>query len=176
EHRLLEIILTILRDGPVASASIEEAGNCDAVLVLGEDLLNRAPRLALALLQSIRQQPMERADALNTPVGEDAAVRKVAQERRGPLSLAASRPTWLHDYATESYLATPDDIARLGFAAARMVDELAPTVPDLSPAESALASRVTDALMEARRPLIVAGTGAGSQSTIQAAANLAWAL
>jgi NADH-quinone oxidoreductase subunit G len=176
EHRLLETILTILRDGPVASASIKEAEDCDAVLVLGEDLLNRAPRLALALLQSIRQQPMERVDALHIPRWDDAAVRNIIQERRGPLFLADYRRTWLHDYATESYFAAPDDIARLGFAMAQMVDDLSPAVADLSTTGNAFASRVSLALMKARRPLIVAGTGAGSQSTIQAAANVAWAL
>ncbi|HEX5544157.1 MAG TPA: NADH-quinone oxidoreductase subunit NuoG, partial [Nitrospira sp.] len=55
EHRLLCTILSILRTGPVPSASIHDAEQSDAVLVLGEDLLNNAPRLALALLQSVRQ-------------------------------------------------------------------------------------------------------------------------
>ncbi len=176
ERRLIQTVLTILRDGPVPSATLKEAEESDAVLVLGEDVLNTAPRLALALLQSLRQQPLERADALKIPRWDDAAVRNVIQARRGPLFLAGHRRTWLHDHATESYFAAPDDVARLGFAAAHAIDGGAPAVPDLAPPHGALASRIGTALVQARRPLIVAGTGAGSQATIEAAANLAWAL
>lgn len=175
-RRLLDRVLGILRDGPVPSATLKEAEESDAVLVLGEDVLNTAPRLALALLQSLRQQPLERADALKIPRWDDAAVRNVIQTRRGPLFLAGHRRTWLHDHATESYFAAPDDIARLGFAAAHAVDGAAPAVPDLATPQGALASRIGTALMQANRPLVVAGTGAGSQATIEAAANLVWAL
>src|SRR5215217_3898380 len=90
--------------------------------------------------------------------------------------MANSRRTWLHDYATESYFAAPDDIARLGLAAAAAVHEEAPTISDMPERDRAMASRIAAALMQAKRPLIIAGTGAGSLATIEAAANLAWAL
>ena len=176
EHRLLCTILSILRTGPVPSASIHDAEQSDAVFVLGEDLLNNAPRLALALLQSVRQQPMERVDELKIPRWDEAAVRNAVQNRRGPLFMAGHRRTWLHEYATDSYFAAPDDIARLGFAVAGNIGPDAPTVSDLTDAVHDLAQRIADTLMQAKRPLIIAGTGSGSQSTIEAAANVAWAL
>ncbi len=176
EHRLLSTILTILRTGPVPSASIQEAEDSDAVLVLGEDLLNSAPRLALALLQSVRQQPMKRADELKIPRWDDAAVRNVVQDRRGPLFLASFRRTWFHDYATDNYFAAPDDIARLGYSVAQSIDGTAPSIPDLSKEVGERAHRIAEALRLAERPLIIAGTGSGSDSTIEAADNVAWAL
>ncbi len=176
ERRLMSTVLTILRTGPVPSASIRDAEESDAVLVLGEDILSSAPRLALALLQSVRQQPMDRVDGLKIFRWDDAAVRNVVQDRRGPIFLAGYRHTWLHNYATEAYFAAPDDIARLGFAVARAVADDAPSVPDLSDDVRHLAQRIADALMQAKRPLIIAGTGSGSQATIEAAANVAWAL
>ncbi len=176
DRRLLTAILTVLRDGPVPSASIQEAEASDAVLVLGEDVLNGAPRLALALLQSIRQQPMEKADALRIPRWDDGAVRNATQGLRGPLFLAGHRRTWLHDFATDSWFATPDDVARVGFAVAHAVADGAPAVHDLSEGQRVGASRIAEALMNAERPLIVAGTSAGSLATIEAAANVASAL
>jgi NADH-quinone oxidoreductase subunit G len=176
ERRLLNTVLAILREGPVPAASLKEAEESDAVFVLGEDLINTAPRLALALLQSQRQQPMDRVDALKIPRWDDAAARNIIQGRKGPLFLASHRRTWLHDYATDTYFAAPDDVARLGFAVARAVDAQAPAVTDLSELDAALAGRIATALTQAKRPLIVAGTHAGSQATIEAAANLAWAL
>ena len=176
EHRLLFTILSILRTGPVPSASIHDAEQSDAVFVLGEDLLNNAPRLALALLQSVRQQPMERVDELKIPRWDEAAVRNAVQNRRGPLFMAGHRRTWLHEYATDSYFAAPDDIARLGFAVAGNIGPDAPTVSDLTDDVGDLAQRIADALTHAQRPLIIAGTGSGSHATIEAAANVAWAL
>ena len=176
EHQLLSTILNVMRAGPVPSASIHDAEQSDAVLVLGPDLLNEAPRLALALLQSIRQQPMDRVDELKIPHWDEAAVRNAVQNRRGPLFLAGARRTWFHAYATESYFAAPDDLARLGFAVAGTIGQGAPSVPDLSLEVKDLAQRIAESLTHAQHPLIIAGTGSGSQATIEAAANVAWAL
>ncbi|HMS85785.1 MAG TPA: NADH-quinone oxidoreductase subunit NuoG [Nitrospira sp.] len=176
ERQLLFTILNVFRTGPVPSASLHDAEQADAVLVLGPDLLNEAPRLALALLQSIRQQPMERVDELKIPQWDEAAVRNAVQNRRGPLFMAGHRQTWLHEYTTDHYFAAPDDVARLGFAVAGSIGPEAPTVPDLSSDVRDLAQRIADALMHAQRPLIIAGTGSGSQATLEAAANVAWAL
>lgn len=176
ERLLLSTILDILRNGPVPSASIQDVEASDAVLVLGEDVLDSAPRLALALLQSIRRQPMAMVDAPHIPQWDDAAVRNVVQDRKGPLFIADHRRTWLHDYATASYFAAPDDIARLGFAVAHALDAEAPDVPDLSPEARDLAQRIADALRNAERPLVLSGTGLRSEAVIQAAANVAQAL
>ena len=176
EHQLLNTVLTILRTGPVPSASIHEAEQSDAVLVLGADLLNEAPRLALALLQSIRQQPMERVDELKIPQWDEAAVRNAVQDKRGPLFIAGYQRSWFHEYATDTYFAAPDDVARLGFAVAGTIGQGAPSVPDLSSEVQELAQRIADALGHAQRPLIIAGTGSGSHATLEAAANVAWAL
>lgn len=176
ERQLLSTILNVFRTGPVPSASIHDAEQSDAVFVLGTDLLNEAPRLALALIQSIRQQPMEGVDALKIPRWDEAAVRNAVQNRRGPLFLAGYQRTWFHEYATDTYFAAPDDIARLGFAVAGTIAHESPSVPDLNSQAKELAQRIAEALTHAQRPLIIAGTGSGSQATIEAAANVAWAL
>ena len=53
--------------GPARTPSLTEIERSDAVLVLGEDVTNAAPRMALALRQSVRQQPMEFTDKLKNP-------------------------------------------------------------------------------------------------------------
>ncbi|MGE0642794.1 MAG: NADH-quinone oxidoreductase subunit NuoG [Nitrospira sp.] len=176
EHQLFSKTLSVLRTGPVPSASMHDAEQSDAVFVLGADLLNEAPRLALALLQSIRQQPMKRVDDLKIPRWDEAAVRNAVQDRRGPLFLTGYQRTWFHDYATDSYFAAPDDLARLGFAVAESIGQGAPSVVDLSTETRELAQRIAEALSHAQHPLIIAGTGSGSLATIEAAANVAWAL
>ncbi|HEU4686280.1 MAG TPA: molybdopterin-dependent oxidoreductase, partial [Nitrospira sp.] len=119
---------------------------------------------------------MEQLPALKIFPWDDAAVRNAIQERNGPLFLTGHRRTWLHDHATDSYFAAPDDVARLGFAVAHAIDDGAPPVSDLADEVRSRAARIAAALLIARRPLVIGGTRSGSDATIEAAANVAWAL
>src|SRR5262249_47645171 len=117
-----------------------------------------------------------RVDELKIPQWDEAAVRNAVQNRRGPLFLTGHQRTWFHAYATDSYFAAPDDIARLGFAVAETIDHGVPAVPHLRSEVRDFAQRIAEALTLAKRPLIIAGTASGSQATVEAAANIAWAL
>ncbi len=169
-------ILDILQNGPARSPSLQDAAQADAVLVLGEDVTNFAPMLAMSLRQAVLRSPMKLAESLNIPEWQDAGVREVIQEEKGPLYIASLASTRLDDVATRTYHGAPDDIARLGFAIAHELDAGAPQPEDLPEEVRSLAAEIAQALKQAERPLILSGTGCGSESVIQAAANVAWAL
>lgn len=178
EHdlRLLKLMIDILRNGPTPAASLREVENSDAVLVLGEDVTNCAPRMALSLRQSVRQQPMAVADKLKIPRWLDHAVREAVQDSKGPLFIATTASTRLDDVATGTYHAAPDDLARLGFAVAHRLDDSSPAPDSLAVEATSLAGRIAQALRSAQQPLVVCGLGCRSESLIKAAANVAWAL
>jgi NADH-quinone oxidoreductase subunit G len=176
ESRLISLVLKILREGPARSPSLCEVESADSVLVLGEDVTQTAPMLALALRQSVGQRATEIARQMHIPDWDAEAVREAAQQERAPLFLAALHSTRLDDVATRTYHAAPDDIARLGFAVAHALNGGAPAVPDLSEEDRSLVDQIAQALRAADHPLVVSGTGCGSESVIQAAANVAWAL
>ena len=176
ELQLLNLVLEILRNGPAATASLREIEKSDAVLVLGEDVTNYAPRMALSLRQSVRQQPLATADKLKVPHWLDHAVRELVQDCKGPLFIATMASTRLDDVARETYHAAPDGLARFGLAVAHALDDSAPPVPDLSHELLAIVNRIADALRIAQHPLVVSGLGCRSESVIKAAANVAQAL
>lgn len=176
EHKLDELALTILKDGPVRTPSMKEVESADAVLILGEDLTNTAPMLALAIRQSIKQEPMKEAAKISVPPWNDAAVREVIQDKKGPLFIATVAETKLDDVATRTYRAVPEEIARLGFAVAHLLDQTAPQVADFNEAELALANQIVHSLLSAERPVIISGSSCQSESVMKAAANVAWAL
>lgn len=173
---LLSSILNILRQGPARSPSLHEVELADAVLVLGEDVTNTAPLLALALRQSVRRQPEKVAEQMHIPYWNDHAVREAMQQERGPLFVATPASTKLDDVATQTFRGAPDDLARFGFAVAHAIDASAPCVPDLPDATRMLARTVAEALKAAERPLVVSGMGGGGGAVIEAAANVAWSL
>ncbi len=176
ERRLLAGALSVLQGGPARSASLHDVETADAALVVGEDVANVAPRLALALRQLVRQAPMEIPDALGIPRWLDAAVRESIQNDKGPLFIAATGETLLDDVAAATYRGAPDDLARLAYAVAHEIDAEAPAAGGASDGLRALARRIAGALAAATRPIIVAGTTGGCEAALQGAANVAWAL
>jgi NADH-quinone oxidoreductase subunit G len=176
QWRMITAMLDILRTGPARSPSLHDIELSDAVLVLGEDVTNSAPRMALSLRQSVRQRPLEIATKLKIPSWMNDAVRTAVQDAKGPLFIAAPGATRLDDVATRTYRAAPDDVARLGFAVAHEIDPQAPEVPGLCEEIRELARIVASALKSAKRPLVISGFSCRSESVIQSAANVAKAL
>lgn len=176
DNHLISMILNVLRTGPVKSASLHDVGRADAVLVLGEDLTNTAPRLALALHQAVRNKLMPEAEKLGIPRWNDAAIREAMQDKRGPLYVIIPTVTKLDRIATATYYTSPDEIARMGFALANVLDSRAPGVRNFKTELRPLVKNIAEALRNAKHPLIISGISLGNAAVIQAATNVAWAL
>src|SRR5579875_396372 len=169
EAEVLELMLQVLRPGAARTPTLREIEEADAVFILGEDIGNTAPRMALSVRQSIRQKPMEIAAKLRIAPWLDYAVREAVQDVRGPLFIASPYATRLDGIATRVFRGGPDELARLGFAVARAIDPSAPA-PDGVPEG---AGEVAEALKSAHRPVIIAGAGLRGTALIRAAANIA---
>ncbi len=176
ELRLVRISLEVLKASPARAAALRGIEASDAVLVLGEDVTQAAPRIALALRQSVLRQPSREAEKLRIPLWLDHAVREVVQDARGPLFIASPRATRLDDVAARAFHAAPDDLARLGFAVSHAIDPASPGVPDPQPGLRELAGEIATALRGAQAPLVISGTGCGSEAVIRAAGNVVLAL
>lgn len=155
---------------------MREVEQADAVFILGEDLTNTAPMLALAVRQSVRQQPLQEIAKVNVPIWNDAAARELIQDKRGPLFIATVHTTKLDDIATQTFKAPPDEIACLGFAVAHILDDDSPAVANLTEEVRNLAQQIADTLSVAKRPVIIAGASCETDHILEASANIAWAL
>ena len=176
EHDLAKMAIKFLKEGPVRTPSMREVEQADAVFILGEDLTNTAPMLALAVRQASTQKPMEEVAKAHIPAWHDAAARELIQDKKGPVYSATIAPTKLDELAVEKYHSTPDDIARLGFAVAHFIDASSPEVNKLTDEEQSLAKKIADSLVQAARPVIISGVSCESEAVMKAAANIAMAL
>ncbi|HEY8160429.1 MAG TPA: NADH-quinone oxidoreductase subunit NuoG [Methylobacter sp.] len=176
EHTLLNAIVELMTEGGIHSPSLREVEQADAVLILGEDVTNSAPRLALSLRQAARSASFKLAESLRVLPWQDAAVRNLDKQAITPVFIASICATRLDDAASNTYRGSPEDIARLGFAIAHHLDQSAPEPVALSADEQSLAASIADSLKQAKRPLIVSGTSCVSLAVIQAAYNVAKAL
>ncbi len=172
DAELTSAVLKVLREGPVSAATIRAIDDADAVLVLGEDVLATAPRVALALRQAARGKSFEMTREKKVPDWQAESAADIAQHERNPIFVATPAATGFDDIAKLALRLAPEAIAQLGFAVAKAIDGAAPGAA----ASDADVAAIANALKAAKRPLIVSGTGLGSTDIIHAAANIAWAL
>ena len=176
EAQLMRNILQTLGSGQVQSPSLKEIEAADAILILGEDLNNSAPMMALAVRQAIRKAPFDAAQQIGIPSWHDAALLGFTQDKKGTLFIAYPTKTKLDELATNTMHRAPDDIARMGYAIANVLNHLSPTPEDIGPDDLKLAKRIAGILKKAERPLIICGTSLYHEALIKAATNIAIAL
>jgi NADH-quinone oxidoreductase subunit G len=167
EQALVDTALSLLRESPATVPDLPGIESADAILILGEDITQTAPRIALALRQSVRNKAYQMAAELRLEAWQDAAIRNLAQDQRSPLYVAAVADTRLADVATGNYSLAPAEIATLGQATANALSGADGQGP---------AAEIAAALGNAQRPLIIAGTSTGSAEIMAAAAAVAGAL
>ena len=176
DYDLVGLAIDMHRNGPARSPSLRDLEQADAMLILGEDITNTAPMLALSLRHWLRRRPTAEEIRLGIPVWNDAAIGEIVHEEPSPLYVATSHATKLDDVAVAAVRAAPDQLANFGFAVAHALSTMVPPAAELDPELQPLAEKIAAELKHAQRPIILSGTSLGSAAVMQAAANVAWAL
>jgi len=169
-------VLRALRDGPVASAALRDIDAADAVLVLGEDVLATVPRVALAIRQAARGRALDMTRDKKVPEWQAASAADIAQRQLNPVFVATAGPSRVDEVAARSFRLLPDEAAAFGFAIAHALDSTVPAPAGIRSDLAAAATEIAAALRNARRPVVVSGTGSGHVPIVEAAADVAWAL
>jgi NADH-quinone oxidoreductase subunit G len=169
-------ILSIIKGGPARSASLEDITHADAIFVLGEDVTNTAPMIALAIRQSINKQEEEKAAQAAINSWNDQAVRCNTQLKASRILSATVLPTKLDNLAQRVFFADPDTLAALGFAIAHKICSEAALPEDISPEILEKSEFFAQILIKAQRPVIISGSSLNNIQIIESAANIAWAL
>jgi NADH-quinone oxidoreductase subunit G len=176
DYELVGLAVDIHRNGPARSPSLRDLELADAMLILGEDITNTAPMLALSLRHWLRRRQTAEEIRLGIPYWNDAAIGEIVHEEPSPLYVATTHATKLDAVAAAAVHTTPDQLAQLGFAVAHALSASVPPSSDLAAALHPLATEIADKLKSAKRPIILSGTGPGNAGVMQAAVNVAWAL
>lgn len=171
EQSLVELAAAIMQTEGIYNPSMREIESYDAVLILGEDLTQTAPRMALSVRQAAKNKAKEMAAERRTQEWLAEPVKRIAQDAKSPIYILAATQTRLADVATGEVVASPNDIARLGFAVAQAV--AGETITGLDDSASAFAQTIADTLKAAKKPLIISGTSLQDVAIMEAAAQVA---
>ncbi len=174
EQSLVELAASIMQTEGVYNPNMREIESYDAVLILGEDLTQTAPRMALSVRQAAKNKAKEMAAERRTQEWLAEPVQRIGQDEKSPIYILAATQTRLADVATGEVVASPNDIARLGFAVAAAV--VGETVTGLDEDAKAFAQTIADTLKAAKKPLIISGTSLQDAAIMEAAAQVAQSL
>ncbi len=189
-QNLVAQAVNLLRHQAVNNLSLAQVETADAVFILGEDLTQTAPRVALSVRQAAKNKAKQMADALKTQDWLAEPVKRIGQNAYSPIYVAAVTDTKLDDISKVSAVMDIEEIARLGFLVGDSINAFADTMTDIDSAyqafisqeasevsdEQALAHSIAYDLIKANRPLVVAGTSLSSPAIIEAAGYVAQAL
>ncbi|CAL1329084.1 NADH-quinone oxidoreductase subunit G [Candidatus Providencia siddallii] len=172
EHSRLQLILNILKNGGIYTPTLREIEKYDMILVLGEDLTQTSPRMALSIRQAIKNKTIKQ----NIFNWQTEAIKNIYQNNKNILIITNTDETSLKDIATFNYYAPADDQARFAFAIANIINNELPNVSDLSEDLKRNVKNIAQLFVKSRNPLIISGTHSASESLIKSAANIAFSL
>lgn len=175
EGKLILRVIEILRNGKVKTPSLDAVKEYESVFIIGEDVTNTAPMLALNLRQAAKKKQVELAKAMKIPEWNDAAIRDVVQGITGPFYIADTHTTKLDEIATQTYHGHPDQITRLATSVAQGINTHLPVV-DMDAETAKVSPVITSAMLESDKILIVSGTSLLNEGIINSAYSVALAL
>ena len=172
DYELNHIAAEILKNSSADKYSLRDIENSKCVLILGEDVTNTAPMIALAVRQSVRQRPMERLEDIHVNRWDDKTVRDALQQEKGPLFNITPAETKLDELALINLHTDPENIGILGFAIAHFLDSSNALPKNLSEEYSQIAKTIAGSLMEAENAVIISGTSSLNGNILKAAFNI----
>ncbi|MGA2406768.1 MAG: NADH-quinone oxidoreductase subunit NuoG [Bacteroidales bacterium] len=172
EHQLTRTVLDFLQNSGVQTPSLKQIEKADAVLILGEDLTNTAPMIALALRQAVRNVPNEQAKEKGIQLWNDAPVRELAQDDKSPVYIITPYKDALDEIAETTFRGSYNDIANLGFTIASFLNDKAPVSEIKNKDQNELAENIALSLKKAKNPLIISGINCGDEEIIHSALNI----
>jgi len=176
EQDLTRIVLSFLQESGIQTPSLKQIEKADAVLILGEDLVNTAPLMALAVREASRNLGKELAEKKGIPTWNVQPVNQLAQNAKSPIFIVTPFKDSLDDLAESTFRGNLSDISTLGFAIASVLNGTAPKVEMMDKNQQLLAEKIALTLKNAKNPVIISGINSGEKSVIEAACTIAMAL
>lgn len=157
-----------------AAPSLTEIEGSDFIFVIGEDITQTAPRMALSVRQALRNAANAKAAKVGIPSWQDSAVRTAGGKLLSPLFLLQSTTTKLDDVAEQTLLLSVAEISNCLATLVKLIkscvienasdvkQQLADLAEQgqLSSVEQTFIFAVYQGLHKAKQPLIISGTSA----------------
>lgn len=154
--------------GRLPRSSLSALESADAALLIGEDITQTAPRIALSLRQMTRNAGLQKAADIGIAAWQDGEVRNIAQQLKSPLFIISSHPTRLDDVAVRTLCLAPAQQVDLINQIIVLLNNPASTTEEFSEQ----ARSIAESLRASNRPVIVTGMHSQCEALFNATLQL----
>lgn len=172
EHALLKQLIHHYQNHPPVNASLKYLETADTSLLIGEDITQTAPRIALSLRQMSKNAGIDKASKMGVQYWSAAEVKNITQELKSPLHIVSSHGTTLDDIAESTARENEAGQVELIWQIIALLEHN----NSLANQAGEQAKVIADDLRRAQRPVIVTGINSGSEAVLQATLALRSAL
>ncbi|NQZ27010.1 MAG: NADH-quinone oxidoreductase subunit NuoG [Colwellia sp.] len=163
EFSQLQLLIKTYKSNQLSLVSLNDIEQSDAVLLVGEDVTQTAPRLALSIRQMTKNAGIAKAAKMGIKHWQDEAVRNISQDEKSPLIIINTHETKLADVAKHNLNLAPNkQLELLLEIEAYLTNEDAKThfsATLLSETKSSdIAIAIANELLTANNPVVVTGT------------------
>ncbi|HMI77100.1 MAG TPA: NADH-quinone oxidoreductase subunit NuoG, partial [Buchnera sp. (in: enterobacteria)] len=176
EHNCIQLIINILKNGGIYTPTLREIETYDTVLVIGEDISQVAPRLALSIRQAMKKKFFKEEDYNSIPNWHSQAILNITQNIKNHLFITSIDKTGLDDISTWNYCASIEDQTSFAFCLAHAIDNNSPNIMHINRDIKNNIQDIKNILLSSKKVLIVSGSHTSSVNLIQASFNIALAL
>lgn len=173
EHRCIQLILNTLKSNNLYVPSLKEIESYDTILVIGEDLTQTSPRVALAIRQAIKNKAKKLAVSNGIPEWNASPISNTTENHRNSLYIMNTHETKLDDVAEWCYFGSINQQVKLLCAISYALDKKLPNIKNIHDDLIKKAFYIADKLISSKKSLIVSGSHSFSVSLIKASINIA---
>jgi NADH-quinone oxidoreductase subunit G len=116
ELDILKEVVKIYQSKEVPIASLKDIETSEAVIVLGQDVAETAPRIELTIRQSLKNEALKIGASLNIPEWNANAVKNAAPKVLGPLVNASNKANLLDEISSVKFNGNAENIISFGKA------------------------------------------------------------
>ncbi|QJC37465.1 NADH-quinone oxidoreductase subunit NuoG [Enterobacteriaceae endosymbiont of Donacia thalassina] len=176
EKKQINYIIKILQDKNIFFPTLSEIEDYDAILILGEDITNTNPRAALAVRQAIKNSLNNIKKYKDIPYWNSDAILNFKNKFFNPLFITSNDKTLLDDISAWNYYAPTINQSKFGFILANYISNKNMNIILNNNKLKNKILKIKKILLNAKKPLIISGTGSSSIKLISASYAIAKAL
>lgn len=176
EEQCVKLILDVLQDSDIYIPCLKEIETYDVILVLGEDLTQTSPRVALAIRQAIKKKAYDIASLYGIPQWNSNSISHITENYKNSLYIMHTHENKLDDISEWSYFGSIYEQVNLSSAIAYELDKNLPEITNLSSVLKEKVLLIANKLLSSKKSLIISGTHSFSTSIIKSAINIAKSL
>jgi len=140
------------------SSSLKDLEASDVALMIGEDVTQTAPRIALSLRQMTKNAGKIKAASIGIQYWSAAEVKNITQDLKSPLHIVSSHSTRLDDVATTTSFKSPKNQIELINKVSKILSSTSEISTNTNDDIDKQAERIAHDLKSAKNPFIVTST------------------